>query len=1375
MKTTFYLFAFILFNLCVHAQVADYKFLHVTNNEGLSHNQVNSLLKDSKGFLWVGTQTGLNRFDGYSIRTFRNNPHDSTSLPFNDIGNLFETPDGDIGVTSFAQLFLFNTTKERFTTNITAFQKKYQLPDDLLIDISRDSQNNYWFVHSTQGIVYHNATEKKSTSLRHNKNYLNSIGSDSVRDIAHGKNGTTWIIHASGLVEQIQMENGKLRVIYRSDALTQINKGELLEYRVQVDDDGDLWMFVMNGTQGVYYLNAVTKQLKSIQQGTKGQLNVNIIRGIVQDNAGMIWVGTDHGGINVINKKDFSIHYILNKEEDPKSLAQNSITALLKDADGIIWIGTYKKGISYYHELINRFPLYKHSLLNKGSLPYEDVNRFVEDEHANLWIGTNGGGLIYFDRQKNTYSQYLHEPANPNSISSNVIVSMFIDHEKKLWIGTYYGGLNSFDGKRFTRYTHNPSDPSSISDQNVWEIFEDSKQRLWVGTLSKGLDLFDRKTNSFTHYKPGDANSVQARYISAIAEDKEGNVWFGSDFGLSILEHETGRFVFHVADKNDQNTISSNSVLDIHTDTKGRTWIGTHGGLNYFDAATNKFHHFTEEDGLPHNSILTIEEADGKLWLGTPNGISCATITQTDKGLTVSFRNYDETDGLQGKQFNENASYKTRKGELIFGGANGFNIFKPSELQLNQHVPNVVMTDFQLFSKSIKPLEKINGKEILNQSITILPHIVLPPGQNVFAIEFAALNFIHAEKNEYQYKLIGFQNDWLRVDNKLRKVSFTNLDPGEYVFQVRASNNDGVWNEKPTSLQITVLPPFWKTKTAFVLYMLSVLLALFITRKLIQQRERLKFSIQQERQEAIRMHELDMMKIKFFTNVSHEFRTPLTLILTPLEKLLKQATGDDQKRQFELIQRNGKRLLNLVNQLLDFRRMEVQELKFNPSEGDVLKFIKETVNSFSDLSEKKNIRLEFNSTVESLEAIFDQDKLEKILFNLLSNAFKFTQEPGLVSVSVTLINISGNQLEIKVRDTGIGIPPDKQDKIFERFFQHDLPTTMVNQGSGIGLSITHEFVKIHGGTITVESEVGKGSCFTVTLPLHEIKDKPVEQAVITDVVNESEIIIPDEAPEDTQSIEKRKPVLLLVEDNEDFRFYLKDNLKLQYVILEAKDGQEGLKKALSDFPDLIVSDVMMPVMNGIDLCKKIKADQRLSHIPVILLTARSSEEQRLEGFETGADDYINKPFNFEILESRIRNLIAQREKLHKVLSRQMGIKSSELTITSLDEKFIQKAVKYVEEHIAEPEFSVEDLSRELGISRAHFYKKIMALTGKSPLEFIRTIRLQHAAQLLEKSQLTVAEVAYQVGFNNPKYFARYFKETYHVLPSAYASGKRRDR
>jgi signal transduction histidine kinase/ligand-binding sensor domain-containing protein/DNA-binding response OmpR family regulator len=1358
------------------AQPGTYKFMHLDVNAGLSHNEVLSFYKDRKGFLWIGTASGLNRFDGYTLKVFLQNSRDTTSLGSNSIQRIFETPDGRMGVLTADTFNIYDPALERFQRNTANFYKTYNIPAGRLWDVVKDAAGDFWFLHLQNGVGYYNASSKKTTWFRHKRGDDTTIASDTVRSMAQDAKGNVWLLHTSGLLEKLSPAKDTWKITERIPVLYNRNHGEHYSYRMILDKDDDLWICAENDAQGVYFIDTRTQTLQNFTSDGKGaRLTTNLVRDLEVGNDGLIWVATDHGGINIIDKKNFSIQYVEHRDEDERTVGQNTVNVLYKDSEGILWVGTYKKGVSYYHENIIRFPLYKHIPADTKGLPYGDVNRFVEDDKGNLWIGTNGGGLIYFNRTNGTFTRYRNIPGDKNSLSSDVVVSLCIDHEKKLWIGTYYGGLNCFDGKKFVRYNHDPADPSSLATMSVWEVFEDSRHRLWIGTLSGGLDLFDPRTKTFSHYKSGDMNSIRSDYIAAIMEDKQGNLWLGTSGGIDVLRRDRGRFMHYGSENNNPNSLSNDGVLDIREDAKGRIWIGTFGGLNLFNKKTSTFHALTKEDGLPHNTVLTILESNqGDLWVSTPNGLSQVKITEDARGeLSFQFKNYGEAEGLQGKQFNENAAFKTSRGELIFGGANGFNIFRPEQLGLNKNIPPVVFTDFQLFNKSLKAEDLVDGKVLLPQAITEISSLVLPPGKNVFSIEFAALNFFHPENNAYKYRLEGFDEDWLTADSKSRRVTFTNLDPGTYTFRVKAANNDGAWNEVGASLGITVLPPFWKTRTALVLYMLLVIGALLLTRKIIQQREQTKFAIQQERQEAMRMHELDMMKIKFFTNVSHEFRTPLTLILTPLERMLKQAKEPDQQSQFQLIQRNAKRLLNLVNQLLDFRKLEVQEIQFNPSEGDIIAFIRETVYSFSDLSEKKDIRLDFTSTINTMETIFDQDKLEKILFNLLSNAFKFTPEHGSVSVEVELQNNDPEKwLRIRVRDTGIGIAADKLESIFERFFQTELPRSLVNQGSGIGLSITREFVKIHGGTIAVESEVGKGSCFSVLLPLQEVTH-PVEtdQVPVTEPENVQAVQYKGNRAEPAKAL-SHKPVLLLVEDNEDFRFYLKDNLKQEYQLLEARDGKEAWKKVQEELPDLIVSDVMMPEMNGIELCRRVKTDQRVSHIPVILLTARAAEEQKLEGFQTGADDYITKPFNFEILASRIQNLIQQREKFHRAFSKQVDVKASELHITPLDEKFIQNAIKCVEDNVSKPEFSVEDLSRELGISRAHFYKKIVALTGKSPLEFIRTIRLQQAAQLLEKSQLTVAEVAYQVGFNNPKYFARYFKEAYHVLPSAYAAGKR---
>src|SRR6202012_2096017 len=615
---------------------------------------------------------------------------------------------------------------------------------------------------------------------------------------------------------------------------------------------------------------------------------------------------------------------------------------------------------------------------------------------------------------------------------------------------------------------------------------------------------------------------------------------------------------------------------------------------------------------------------------------------------------------------------------------------------------------------------------------------------------------------------------WITVDNKIRKATYTNLDPGDYTFRVRNSNNS-IWNKQELLLHVSITPPFWKTIWAYILYAAIIIGALLYLRRQGIRKLRLQFELEKEREEAQRMHALDLMKIRFFTNVSHEFRTPLSLIMAPVDKILKQINDQDIQRQLQLVNRNARRLLNLVNQLLDFRRMEYQELKLHRKSGDIIKFIKDLSYSFNDIGEQKHISFMFDSEVEEFYTSFDHDKVERMMFNLLSNAYKFTPQGGQVSVMLNILapdDLGSRQLEIKIIDTGIGIPTDKREKIFEPFFQNDIPGSMLNLGSGIGLSITKEFVKLHKGRIFVESEFNQGSCFTILLPVQQLDSSLFIDTSV--VLEHDQDYSPDNraqkiaANSNNLNRDAKKHTVLLVEDNDDFRFYIKDNLKDSFNIIEAENGKKGWQKALAMHPNIVVSDISMPEMNGIDLCLKIKGDSRTTHIPVILLTALIGEEQQLKGLETGATDYMTKPFNFEILLSKIKNILVQQEHMRKTYQKQVEVKPADVAIESPDEVFLQKLLRLIEENIGNANFSVEELSGEMFMSRYTLYKKILALTGKTPNEFIRHMRLKRAAQLLENGYLTVSQICYKVGFKSQKYFVKAFKSEFNVSPSSYS-------
>jgi signal transduction histidine kinase/ligand-binding sensor domain-containing protein/DNA-binding response OmpR family regulator len=1358
-----FLTALLLLSLSVFAQNEQYNFSKLDIYNGLSHNQVNTILKDQDGFVWFGTMSGLNRYDGYSCKVFRNKHDDSTSLNDNYVGALYELPYGKMLVVTGNTPCIYNSHTEKFDVNYNSYLNSLGLPPGPIINILKGNKGRYWFLYDSLDLYLYSTADKKAKPFR--QNFKFNPG-EKITSIKEAKDGKLWVVYQNGFLQLYDAVSN--RVVFSSNALQKLNKG-YNPYNISIDNDGDLWISCF--TYGLYLFRPQDNSIRQFNENSSpSKLNTNLSYQTVQDNNGLIWVSTDHGGVNLIDKKNnFKVSYLLNDPKNPRSLSQNSITALYKDDNGIIWLGTYKQGVNYLNGNIVKFPHYHHQESNAKSLQYDDVNRFAEDKLGNLWIGTNGGGLIYFDRKNNSFKQYLHDPNNKNSISNNVIVSLCIDHENKLWIGSFYGGLSCFDGNKFTHYRHSENDPLSLADDKVWEIYEDREQNLWVGTLGGGLDMLDRKTNRFEHYRyrEGKPSPLNSNLISAILEDKKGNLWIGTSSGLAVFEKNKTTPTSYQKTEG----LSNNSIICLLEDSKGRIWIGTREGLNLFNEQTKTFGIFTSTDGLPDNTILNIlEDNHQTLWLSTPNGLCSAVPKQKENGLVFSIINYDEMNNLQNREFNENAALKTRAGDLIFGGPSGFNIINPDKIQKPVYHPKIVFTGLQILNNNVEVGKEINNRVLLQQSLPHLEHIDLKYKENVFSIEFASLDFSHSSRDKYAYMLQGFNSDWLYADGNQRRVTYTNLDPGHYTFKVKILTGDGIWSEEKI-LQINIAPPFWRTPVAYIIYALLVAGVLFLSRKITLDRIHMRFEVRQQRREAERAHAIEQLKTKFFTNVSHEFRTPLSLIISPLDKIIRNTPDEEQKKQLNLVHRNAKRLLNLVNQLLDFRKIEVQGLKLHPSIGDIVKFSEDISYSFSDIAEKKKIQFSFSSNIDHLEIYFDKDKIEKILFNLLSNAFKYTHDNGTVTVQLIYTPASvekeEGRLAIEVQDTGIGIPADKQERIFERFFQTDVPESMVNQGTGIGLAITKEFVKLHNGVITVKSEPEKGACFIVTLPakkIHEPSVHPLTNAVSS--IDEGEQIVFEESHSNG-----KKKTIIVIEDNEDLRFYLKENLRAQYHVEEATNGREGWEKIKLLNPDLIVSDVMMPLMDGIELARKIKSDMLTAHIPVILLTAMGSEEKQIEGFQAGVNDYITKPFTFEILASRIKNLLAQQKLLQKRFQKQIEVNPSEVTVTPVDEKFLKQALEVVEKFIDKPDFSVEDFSREMFMTRVTLYKKILALTGKAPLEFIRSIRLKRAAQLLEKSGMSVSEIAYEVGFNNPKNFTKYFKEEFKVLPSQYVTEK----
>jgi len=1095
-------------------------------------------------------------------------------------------------------------------------------------------------------------------------------------------------------------------------------------------------------------------------------------------------------------------HYLYNPN-DLNSLSNDLILSLLKDDAGNLWIGTDGGGLSRINWETGKaakFKHYKHNPNNPNSLIHNGVWSFWEDTSRSnniLWIGTENG-LSKLDRKTGIFINILLNPDDPSSLM-NEILPILRDRAGSLWIGTGEGLFRIDQDNRVKRrlvhFKHDPNDPFSLDDNIIWSIIEDRDGSLWIGTGFGTINKFDRKTGKFYHFSPPQTDSVRYTFngIRKIYQPRfggDGVFWIATFMGgLLRFDKTSGQFTHYAHDLGNPRSLSNNSVLTIYEDTadSGRfLWIGTlGGGLNKFDAGKNEFTHFTIEDGLADNTVWGIlGDNNGCLWLSTNQGLS-----KFDP-QTGAFRNYDVNDGLQSNEFNQGAYFKSGKtGELFFGGINGFNVFHPDSLIDNPHIPPIVITDFKVFNESVS----------LNDILSMTQEIKLSYQQNFFSFEFAALDYSNPAKNQYAYKLEGLDADWLYSGTR-RFASYTNVDPGEYIFRIKGSNNDGLWNEEGSSVKIIITPPFWKTAWAYALYIILIGLVLYALRVFEVRRMHLRNELRRREFEAQKLQEIDQLKSRFFANISHEFRTPLTLIKGPLEKLLSGEHRGDTKELYRMMHRNAARLLNLINQLLDLSKLESGRMALQTQPENIAEFLRAIVMSFLSMAERKRVKLNYIGTEELLIIYIDRDKLEKIVVNLLSNALKFTPEGGSVIVDCACPTAEGKQgipqsemsgfVEITVQDTGPGIPAEYLPHIFDRFYQIDSSHTRDQEGTGIGLALTKELVEIHHGEISVKSEIGKGSTFTVRLPMGKAHLKPEEieergakdeerevRSGKPDIKHQQQLMTTNDAKQMTgeaqmtlESTDKQElATILIVEDNADLRNYIRGHLKNEYQVFEAADGVEGLEQAMKAIPNLIISDVMMPQMGGFELCAKLKTDERTSHIPVILLSARASSESKIEGLETGADDYLTKPFDAHELQIRIKNLIEQRKKLRERFRKEIVLQPSEIAVTSADEKFLERAMKSINQHLADPDFGIETFVKEAGMSRMQLHRKLKALAGYSASEFIRIMRLKRAAYLLLHGKETVAEIAYQVGFNSPSYFTRCFREQFGVPPSEYVS------
>jgi signal transduction histidine kinase/DNA-binding response OmpR family regulator len=934
-----------------------------------------------------------------------------------------------------------------------------------------------------------------------------------------------------------------------------------------------------------------------------------------------------------------------------------------------------------------------------------------------------------------------------------------------MWIGTDEALLCLEKGSRkFIRY------PTAV---RVQAIAEDQLGKLWIGGSKGGyifqgaLVNFDPENKTFTYYwyDPKDETGLNYHNISSITTSRTGDIWVATPGGgINRLNPVSGKFTYYKPRRPfATGSITDKDIRTIYEDSRGIIWVGTNqGGLNRFDAETEKFVSYTVNQGLPSNHIESmVEDHRGNLWIGTSKGLS-----RLDPHIMI-FQNYSTMDGLPGNIFNQGSKSRLNE-KLFFGTTNGFVVFHPDSIKDNITIPPVYITGLKVLEKKLP----------LPEGTLELPH-----DENFLSLNFVALDYTAPKKNQYAYQMEGVDKNWV-YSGTIRTANYTDLQPGNYTFRVKASNNDGVWNEVGASATINILPPWWRTWWAYSGYGCLFLMGLLLAKRETVRRERLKAGIRLQQLEADKLREMDTLKSHFFSNISHEFRTPLALIKGTVEEFSrKDQPLSDQLLGYKLIHRNSDRLLQLVNQLLDLSRLEAGKLHLQLIPGEVVSFLTILASSFSSLFENKKIKYRYNLPQESLWVLFEADKLEKILSNLLSNACKFTPAGGevMLEVKAEQLNSAEALLRISVSDTGVGIPAELVSRVFERFFQADLSATRAYEGAGIGLALTKELVELHSGTISVDSKPGEGTNFLLTLPLQNI-EKPEENLPEEIVLNREALrgqqatFSSESAKDSGQELRPKKDqtIVLVIEDNADLCHFIKNSLPTEYAVFEAEDGNMGWKRALELVPDLIISDVMMPGLDGISLCHRLKTDDRTSHIAVILLTAKADAESKLAGLETGADEYLTKPFRMKELQLRVHNQVEYRQRLRERFSRSLTLQPQEMSVNSVDERFLQKVMGILEEHLADPSFDLEIFSRELGLSRVHLHRKLKSLTDQAPGDLIRTHRLKRAANLMEQQAGNISEVAFAVGFNSLTYFAKCFRNFYGQSPSEFISDLPKD-
>ena len=1312
--------------------------------DGLPNNQIQCIFQDKKGWIWLGTSRGLSRFDGYRFVNFINRPGDTSSISGNLVRVIFEDSRGNLMVgTENGGLNFFDRDKE-------SFHHPYgSLPElkDKEVSVNTITEDNLGniYIGTDRSLLKIDPPGNLIKVTPSNGNKIPGFDDSFIRILQFDNSNRLWIGTSDGVFLYSPDKN-----MAEAVPLPLISKQSREIFDIYKDNDGLLWIGTYSN--GVLICDPATRNVRHLNLDPYFE-RTETVRSISKGMLGDYWIGT-RGGLYIYSKTRGVTGFFKHDDRDIKSLANNSVLDIFHDARGETWIGT-RGGLNLLAKSKQVFHNFSALPNDNHHLNSNTIYTFWMDSRNRVWIGTEDGGINIYDPAEGTFKYLTANNTNKNSLSQNCIKAFLDDRKGNLWIGTFWGGVDvlNLQTGTITHHRNAPADPYSLSDDRVWDLCMDDMGRIWVGT-TKGVDVYNPDTKTFRHM----LNLTENKQVSWMKIDTEKNIWIGTLDEVIIYNPVNENIVRYPE--------HSRSFLE---DSEKNYWITTNDkGLALYSKTRGPVRYYGEREGMPSDQTFCIlEDNNHSLWISTSNGLS------KFDAASEKFQNFTSRNGLSNDQFNYGAAFKANNGELIFGGITGFNIFNPDDILTEDSRIPLVFTELRIFNKPVQPAAGKNA--ILNKSISETSNLKLNYNLNVFTLEFATLNFINSSSNLYSYYLEGFDKAWNEPSTS-RTATYTNLNPGDYVLKIKRVFSGGLAAGKELTMNITIVPPFYMTiwfRTIMILIFIVIVYSLI---RFVFNREKIKHELIFEKTKARNLHELDMLKLQLFTNISHEIRTPLTLILSPLDKLISQKVPvEEVPSHLDMVYRNTKQLDRMINQLLDFRKLETGNLKLEKTQDDMVVLVSEVVQSFGEYAKEKHIELDFHSLKKKIVAVFDPDKVKTIINNLISNALKYTEEGGKVSVHLSLVfahseeDLMSNQpekqfIELSVKDTGKGISEKNLEKIFTRFFRVDSKNEVT--GTGIGLSLVKEMVKLHNGTIDVISKPGIGSKFIVRLPLEtEIPEALVSEEEVseTEINNPAERI--DSQVEFPEAATAR--IMLIVEDNQDVRYFIRTHFESSFSIYEARNGQEGFDIAVKLIPDIIISDILMPNVDGYEFCKRVKKDERTSHIPVLLLTALHSKEHEIEGLTLGADDYITKPFDIAILQTKIENMLQLRRSLKEKYTSQIILKPSELTITSPDERFLRKAIEVVEKNISNSELDIEHFASEVGVSRMQLYRKFSALTNMTVKEFIRHIRLQRAAQLLLEKKMSVTEVAYAIGFRDISHFRKSFHREFGMSASEY--------